>query len=97
MINWQNLIKNVDQKDIEDYSELREGNSKPGILNGILFSNEKHLLEFGHSMVCRREQIRHLLVLPLGDTIPNRFLSSSIILIIFFLQLIIYNIEISTT
>ena len=27
MINWQNLIKNVDQKDIEDYSELREGNS----------------------------------------------------------------------
>ena len=40
MINWQNLIKNVDQKDIEDYSELREGNSKPGILNGILFSKK---------------------------------------------------------
>lgn len=40
MINWQNLIKNVDQKDIEDYSELREGNSKPGMLNGILFSKK---------------------------------------------------------
>ena len=40
MIKWQDLIKNVNPRDIEEYSEIREGHSKNNIINGILFSKK---------------------------------------------------------
>ena len=40
MIKWQDLIKNVNPKDIEEYSEIREGHSKNNIINGVLFSKK---------------------------------------------------------
>ena len=40
MIKWQDLIKNVNPRDIKEYSEIREGHSKNNIINGILFSKK---------------------------------------------------------